>query len=281
MKEEDLIKKLESTQPPEVELPSHKNQLKMALLEERHTTNVAELVKTKIGGGLDIIRNMLMSKQPVWRTALISVIAIALVVGLPITLPLLAEQSDTANAKEIVLNNIDEVILEALGGEEISELHVVHNRDNMATVLLAGDSPIFKVMVDVDLSAREIIEVYILPSVELLQPTESRMTDEEKDKILKILNTNPDIKALFDKGAVLAPEIITTSVSVGVIDDETGLTAAEGVSDKEAKIWIILGDKRYFAHIDLIREEILWFGDTENPEYEEKYSQEAQRSSFP
>jgi hypothetical protein len=279
MKEEDLIKKLESIQPPEVELPSHKSRLKMALLKRGHSDNILEMPRIK--RGIITLKSIFMSKQPVWRTALISVLAIALVVGLPITLPLLAEHSDTANAKEIVLNNIDEVILEALGGEEISELHVVHNKDNIATVLLAGDSPIFKVMVDVDLSAREIIEVYILPSEELLQPTESRMTDEEKDKILKILNTNPDIKALFDKGAVLAPEMITTSVSVGVIDDETGLTTVEGVSDEEVKIWIVLDDKRYFAHIDLIREEILWFGDTESPEYSQKYSQEAQRPSFP
>jgi len=279
MKEEDLINKLESTQLPEVELPSHKSRLKMALLKRGHSNNALEMPRVK--RGIIALKSIFISKQPVWLTALVSVLVIALLVGLPITLPLLAAQSDTANAKEIVLNNIDEVILEALGSEEITELHVVHNKDNIATVLLAGDSPVFKVMVDVDLSAREIIEVYILPSEEFLQPTGSGMTDEEKDKILKILNTNPDIKALFDEGAVLAPEMITTSVSVGIIDDDTGLITAEGVPDEEVKLWIILGDKRYFAHIDLIREEILWFGDTENPEYSQKYSQEANRPSFP
>ncbi len=261
MKEEDLTSKLENLKLPEVELPSHKSQLKMALLKERHSASVAELVRTKIKGGGYIMRGILISKQPVWRTALVSVLATVLVAGLS-TIPSLARQSNVSLAEEIVKNSSE--VMEALNGEEISDLNVVHIKDNMATVLVAGASPFSEVMVDVDLLAKRVIQIFILP-------LETYSIKDEQERILRILEADPRTKTLLEKGAVIDTHgMIIVSVFSSEIVEGTGLKISEGISDREAKFWINLGDKRYFAHVDLIQEKILWFGDTDSPEYIQK-----------
>jgi len=78
MKEEELIKKLESTELPDVELESHRRALKMALLNSDYSkknreATFLETVKVRTSGVLDTISGAMTARRPVWRTALTTV----------------------------------------------------------------------------------------------------------------------------------------------------------------------------------------------------------------
>ena len=84
MKEEELIKKLEGVELPEIELQSHRRWLRMALLSAGYPkrqwgVTVCGSVKSKMKVGVDIITKGLASQQPVWKVAIISVCVLALV----------------------------------------------------------------------------------------------------------------------------------------------------------------------------------------------------------
>ena len=68
MKEEELIKKLESVELPEIELQSHRRRLKMALLDtvclkKRWEVGIMELAKSKLRGAEGAILSALLLCQ--------------------------------------------------------------------------------------------------------------------------------------------------------------------------------------------------------------------------
>jgi len=246
MKDKDLIKKLENVELPEVELPSHQRRLKMALLEsgylrKRQSATVLERVINKIRGGIDTIMGIFVSRRPVWQAVLASVLAIALITALSITLPSLFGQSDKALAAEITQNSSE--VLAALGGDEISEVDVIEIKDGMATVIVHGTLGI-TVTVEVDLLTEIVTEVIGGP----------QLTDEEKEKALDILNADPRVQALFAQGAVIHSLL---PIELTLIAAETG----EEVTETWAQAWINLGDKQYGAQVDLIRERVVSLSD--------------------
>ena len=85
MKEEELIKKLESADLPRIEVPSHRRRLRMALLQsryfkERHKQGIVSLAKSKMKGSIDALTKGLGSRQPVWKTATAGMLAMVMVV---------------------------------------------------------------------------------------------------------------------------------------------------------------------------------------------------------
>lgn len=81
MREEELINKLESVELPEIQLESHRSQLRMALLDagylkERPTITILGLAKSKVEGGIDMIRG-LVSRQPVWACRVFIAVPVA------------------------------------------------------------------------------------------------------------------------------------------------------------------------------------------------------------
>ena len=135
MKEEELIKKLENAKVPDIKLESHQRRLKMALLDAGYLNRqprvtILGLAKSKIKGGIDIIMRGLVSRQPVWKTALASVLAIALVIGLTIALPSLSGQSSEALAAEIAEDSPQ--IRAALGDGEVQAVKIIKIVDGKA-----------------------------------------------------------------------------------------------------------------------------------------------------
>ncbi|MBM3142064.1 MAG: hypothetical protein FJ005_03305 [Chloroflexi bacterium] len=110
MKKEELIKKLEKVELPDIELQSHRRRLRMTLLsagylQKQPRVVILDLAKSKLKGGIDAMIKGLVSRQPVWKTALASALAVALIVGLAIALPSFTEQSPEVLAQEIVENS--------------------------------------------------------------------------------------------------------------------------------------------------------------------------------
>ena len=97
MKEEELIKKLENTAPPGIEVQSHRRRLRMALLDSEYFREQPEVgvfgqVSSTVKRGVDVLRG-LISWRPVWKPALVSTLAIALIVGSALFVPSLVTPS--------------------------------------------------------------------------------------------------------------------------------------------------------------------------------------------
>lgn len=91
MKEEELIKKLENTALPGIEVQSHRRRLRMALLDSEYFREQPEVgvfgqVSSTVKRGVDVLRG-LISWRPVWKPALVSTLAIALIVGSALFVP--------------------------------------------------------------------------------------------------------------------------------------------------------------------------------------------------
>jgi hypothetical protein len=83
MKEEELIRKLENVELPDIKLQSHQRQLKMALLDadylnRRPGITFLELAKSNVKGVQDTMIRGLVSRQPIWKTAVFGIVALAL-----------------------------------------------------------------------------------------------------------------------------------------------------------------------------------------------------------
>ena len=86
MKKEELIKKLEQVELPQIELESHRSRLKMALLEsdtfkKRQEHTFMEAVKNRGNYVLDTITRGITTPRPVWKTALASAFVLVLLAG--------------------------------------------------------------------------------------------------------------------------------------------------------------------------------------------------------
>jgi len=240
MKEEELIKKLESVELPRIELQSHQCRLRMALLDAGYLQRqrgvaILELAKSKVKGGIDIMIRGLVSRQPVWKTAVASVLAIALIMGLALTLPGLTGQSPEALAADIAKNSPQVQV--ALGGEKVTvlEIKVV---DDKGTLVCEGAIGQY-ILVDVDLEAAEVTELEVVSMPEL--------TEAEKEEAIAIAKADPRVQELLEQGASIDRVAPMISFIIEDTEDEKGEFAVV----KTAHIGLKLGDRMWFAHINL------------------------------
>ena len=97
MKEDKLIKKLESVDLPQIELESHRSRLKMALLnsdyfKKKREVGIMEVARTKATGVIDTIIGGLVTQQPVWKVAIASILATAIIAAAFLAGPSLGPQ---------------------------------------------------------------------------------------------------------------------------------------------------------------------------------------------
>ena len=246
MKKEELIKKLESTECPKIELQSHRRRLKIALLdadylERQREVAILDLTKSKVRVGIERMLKGLVSPRPVWKTALVTTLAIALAVGLTIGLPSLIGQSPEALAAEIAQNSPD--VIAALGGDEVETVNVLNIEDNMATVVVEGKmGGIVNALVD--LHSKIVTQAVSGP----------QLTDEEKEKALDIVNADSKVRELLDKGAVI-DLVLPMYVTFSRVNQETG--EIEEITETWAQMWINLGNTQWGVQVDLIRGKVV------------------------
>ena len=237
MKEEDLIKKLENVELPEIELESHRRRLRMALLDagylkRQREVAIWELAKSKVKGVKDTMIRGLVSRQPVWKTAVIGVLALALITGLAIAIPSLTGQSPEALAAEIAQNSPE--VQAALGDGEV-QVVVVKVVNDKGIVICQGEIGI--VTAEVDLKTKA---VTVVPMPEL--------TGADKAEAISIAKAEPAVKEILDKGASISK--VSSMYSFGMrINPETGET--EEISEEMARVEITLGETIWVAYVDL------------------------------
>lgn len=237
-----------------------------------HTAGLTSRIKT----GIYTIRGFLASKQPVWRTALFSIIAIVLVATLSLTIPLRtvpasAELSDEALALYIAQNS--DILVDAAGGAEeakINEISIsyINVEDKEIWVEILGTTPsIFPSHSDIRSWRAEIQVDLLTETIKLFHFMRDNITDGEKAQIQDILNADPRTKSLLDEGAVIAYE--EASLFMGVIatgeytfNETTGKTEIVQAM-KNVAIGLDLGEEHYGVQLDLAQGVVVNIGDSD------------------
>lgn len=239
MNEEELIKELKSIDLPKIEIQSHRRRLRMALLnseyfKEEQRVGIFNQAKSKLKEGVETVKGLL-SWRPVWKPALVSALAIALIVGSALFVPSLFGPSPEVLAAEIAQNSPE--VQELLGDDWVT-VRKVQLVDGVGHVVCEASIGTFA-LADVDLEKKEVTKVERIKMPEL--------TEEEKDKAIEIAKADPAVQELLDKGASIDKVfpmfgMISISEKNGEMKIETSVTVAVAVT---------LDDVKWIVHVDL------------------------------
>jgi len=248
MKEEELIKKLESVELPEIELQSHRRQLRMALLDagylqRRPGVTILDLAKSRVKGGIDIMIRGLVSRQPVWKTAVIGVLAVALIAGLAIALPSLTGQSPEALAAEIAQNDPEiQAMFQPWGGlAKVIKVVRPREEDVFHVVLMipkedftSSEQDVSGVIV-VNVAERRVVGRQVFEAKGLELPP---LSETDKAKAVDIAKADSEVQLILDSEATITS--VTPLLEPGY-----------------AGVWLRHNKKFWLAHVDLVNESVV------------------------
>ncbi len=231
MNDEEIIRKLENVELPEIELKGHRQWLRTALLEADPLKRQPGVVQVALKKATGIIARGLFSRQPVWKMASVSALVLALALTLSLTLPFLHADSVYAQAVDIVKNSPE--IRAAMGDADPEEIVVLADDGESVTLLIKGDAGLFTT--EVNLKSGGVIYVSVLPE----------LTEAERQAAINIAEADPGVRELLDKGAVIV------RISPRYYDYEVEQEIIRVVVEKDEEVW--------FALIDLDEECVLRF----------------------
>jgi hypothetical protein len=233
MKEEDLIKKLENVELPDIKFQGHQRRLRMALLDtgylnRQQGATLIELAKSKVKGVKSTMIKGLVARQPVWKTAVVG-LALVIILGLSITIPSLRTESVYAQAEEITKSSAS--VKEALGGGEIQVVRIdISDMAGTGTVIAKGDAG--SVLTEVDLKANKVTATFVV----------------DDQRVIEIAKADPQVKDLLDSGATIG-EVSTMYISGANGNVATG--ESENISETLVMVDINGTEDSYVAYIDL------------------------------
>lgn len=196
MEEKEFFNKLENNRLEAKEVPSHRRQLRSALLSAGLKRRSP--FRNPVAKAANTAARIFTSRQPVWRVMVASALVISLA-GI-----FFASRSSTARAPEeeerqvvSILQN-DSEFMHAFGGEAFTSVKVLNIRDNVATAAISGTTCNF--LTFVDLSAGKVTHY---------NGNREGFTETEKAEIAQILNSDARTKDLLDRGGVLKYILVT------------------------------------------------------------------------
>jgi hypothetical protein len=242
MKEEELIRKLESINFPRIEVESHRRRLRMALLQSQYFEEQPGKVvalKSRLKGGIDTMKG-LFSWRPAWKPALVGTLAVALVVGSALFVPSLFGPSPEVLAAEIAQNSPE---VQELLGDDLITVKKVQLVDGLGHVVCEASVGTFA-LAEVDLEKKDLVKVESIKMPEL--------TDAEKERAVEIAKADPEVQELLDKGA----EIDKVFPMFGMI----ALTEGNGETKIETSVTVAvaltLDDEKWIVHVNLEEEKV-------------------------
>ncbi|MFC2046917.1 hypothetical protein ACFLTK_01380 [Chloroflexota bacterium] len=197
---------------------------------------VATAMLVALKGAKDTMIKGLVSRQPIWKTAVFGTLALALAIGLSLTMPSLSTES--AYAADIVQNSPK--VQAVLGDGEVEVVKVIVIGGKVA-VIAKGKKGIVKA--DVDLKTRAVTDVEKM----------SATTAEVKQEAIDIAKADPMVKELLDTGAMIS--IVSPTWHYGMMDLETG--EIEEISETYVKVVIEGIESRYVAYADLTKGKVV------------------------
>ncbi len=247
MKKEQLLKKLEHVDLPELLIAGHKAALKRALLEGIYLQEAVS--KFPPEGRVATWFEGFWSwwKGPAWRTALASS-AVLVVLGAILGIVFyFASPSPAVIAADIVKN--DPGIQQRLSGAGEIIIVRVEVRERMATVVCGRSMGDF-IEADVDIPERSVVntkrfEGLFIPEVPL----------EAQDSAVKIAMADPSVKAMLDKGATIGKvfPIFSSISSIALIN---GNILKVSPAATQAVVPIIVSDKVWMVQVNLEQKKV-------------------------
>ena len=266
MKNEDLIKKLESARLPEAELHTHRRLLKTALLEkfESSSNKTAAAAKRRKIPIMNTIKGFLGSNRPVWQKALVSTSAVFVLViaAMAVTMSPLVRDYE-AMAMEVALNDseVQEIIEdEAIDTDNIKIAALVQTPDYIEYYIRVSDNDIVVVRLSTGVFTTKIVDLIKIETMPI--------SNTKKQEVLEIARTDPEIKALLDQGVNIymyyfdyIPAYIAGDGHFDFTGDVKALqplavqdqeAACEGFVEYKVRFWMEHEGTRYFVQVDML-----------------------------
>ena len=241
MKKEQLLKRLENVDLPELLVASHKAMLKKALLDGTSTRQVMSQSPSQgLVSRLDGLVSWL--RGPVWRTALASSLTLILIGAISGMAVYLASPSPAVIAADIVKK--DPGIQQKLSGTGDIIIVRVEVRERMATVVCGRSMGDF-IEADVDITGRSVVntkrfEGLFIPEVPL----------EAQDSAVKIASSEPSVKAMLDKGGTIG-RVFPIFSSISSIAIVNGNILKVSPAATQAVVPIIVNEKVWMVQVNL------------------------------
>jgi len=219
--------------------PSSKAWARMHQMIEAETQpRILSLADSKIKRALEGLRGI-FPRQPVWKISAVTMIAMAVIVGLAVGIPALTGETPAALAAEIAQN--DPQVREALGDKTKATVLMADVVDGRGNVLFGGGESAL-VKASVDLNLREVIKVERLEGLSMPQ-----LTEGERTEAIRIAQDAPMLRDLLLKGAdigkIFAP---FATQEMMVTQSEIKFTPSANIAALEVKengkIWLIYLD---------------------------------------
>jgi hypothetical protein len=242
MKKEQLLKRLENVDLPELLVASHKAKLKKVLLEGTSTRQVMSQSPSqgRVVSWLDGLVSWL--RGPVWRTALASSLTLILIGAISGVALYLASPCPAVIAADIVKR--DPGIQQRLSGAGDIIIVRVEVRERMATVVCGRSMGDF-IEADVDITGRSVVntkrfEGLFMPEVPL----------EAQDSAVKIASSEPSVKAMLDKGGTIGRvfPIFSTISSIAIVN---GNILKVSPAATQAVVPVIVNEKVWMVQVNL------------------------------
>ena len=245
MKEDELIRKLETVELPDIEVTGHRCRLRTALLEsgcftkQQEATTMA-MVKARTAGVLGGIWGRLVTPRPAWQLGLGGVVVAAVVITVSLMTSLPGGQTSHALAADIA--RTDPAVLAALESGAVSMVEITEVVGDIATIRvrgLTGD----ELSVKVDIDTKEVTAVTIVFSG-------PRLSAENEELARSVARADPRVQAILDQGAGITM-VLPVFVTVERIDPK----AAQEHS-VIAQVWMTLGGRQWYAYVNLEQERV-------------------------
>lgn len=245
MKKEQLLRKLENVELPDLVVESHKAKLRQVLLQGtpgKHRYLPSARGKAPWYEGI-----ISWLKGPLWRPALASSLALILVGAVLGASLYLSSPSPAVLAADIVKK--DPGIQQKLSGSGEIIIVRVEVRENMANVVCGRSVGDF-IEADVDISGRAVVgtrrfEGLYIPEIPL----------EAQDNAVKIVRTDPAIRDKLDRGATIG-RIFPVFSSISSISIINGSILKISPATTQAVVPVILDGKAWMVQVNLEHEKV-------------------------
>jgi hypothetical protein len=247
MKEEELIKRLKSTKLPDVELPSHRSRLRVALLRRGYLQGEQEVADMEAAGAEarpgGFFGDLAERRGLRWGMVAGVAAAIVLVIMVQMFRPM-GGQSSTALASDIVM--ADPAVLAALESGQVEMVTITKLVGDTATVLVEGAVG-ETISVEVDLSTRAVTAIH----TEVFSGP--KLNDEDEARALSIARADPRVAAILEGGAEIT-RVLPVFVTGQRIDPDTGKVTEE--HSMIAQVWMTKGSQQWYAYVNLDTEQV-------------------------
>jgi hypothetical protein len=245
MKKEQLLKRLESVGLPDMLVAGHKARLKQALVMGAPAVNYARKPYPQTGS---IIEGLLSwFRGPTWRTALassVSVIVLGLVLGVVVYF---ANPSPAVLAADLVKR--DPGIQHKLSWTGEIIIVRVEIRDRMASVVCGRSMGDF-IEADVDMDGRTVVNTRRFEGLFIPE-----ISYEAQDSAIKVARSDPGVKAMLDKGAVIG-RVFPVFSSIQGITIINGNLVKVTPATTQAVVPVILDGKAWLVQVNLQGEKV-------------------------